>query len=500
MSKASYRTILRSSSIMGGAQATNIAASLVKMKLVALLLGPLGVGLAGLYLNLIQTAATIAALGLGNAGTRQIAAADTDGDGESLGRIRHTLFWAIPVLALAGAVVFWLASGWIARIALGDDSKSTEISWLALGVALTVAAGSQTALLTGLRRISDLARVQAGAGIASAGLGILAIWMWGERGLVMMVLAVPFMTLVLGHFYAARIPKPGGPTPRISQMLVELKAMSGLGIAVMLSALATILGHLVVRVLVQRELGSNALGHFQAAWIISVTYVSFVLGAMATDYFPRLSAAFADRTTANRLVNEQTEVALLLCGPLLLATLGLAPQILRLLYSSAFVPAADILLWQILGDILKVMSWPLGFALLAAGSGKSFAIAEFVGVSVFVAGVSFGLPVLGLKATGLSFFLMYVAYLPLVGCICARRFGIFWTKAVLVLACLTLLGAIGIIFSARVSSLAGAIAGVSFAGLLGLWAIFRLSMLAEAGGRLARLGSLAERINKWISK
>jgi len=43
-------------------------------------------------------------------------------------------------------------------------------------------------------------------------------------------------------------------------------------------------------------------------------YLGFVLGAMGTDYDSRLSAIFHDPLAATRLINDHTEVALLLCG------------------------------------------------------------------------------------------------------------------------------------------------------------------------------------------
>ena len=64
-----------------------------------------------------------------------------------------------------------------------------------------------------------------------------------------------------------------------------------------------------------RKLGATSLGEFQAAWAISMTYVGYVVTAMATDYFPRLAATVHDREAANRLINEQLEVALLGAGP-----------------------------------------------------------------------------------------------------------------------------------------------------------------------------------------
>lgn len=138
MSDSSYRTILRSSSIIGGAQVINIGVSLVKMK--AVLLSPAGVGLAGLNMNLVQTASTVSALGFGNVGTRQIATAQAEGGDMAVGRTRRAPFWGTMGLALFGAAVFWVLNGWIARFVLDDPSRANEVAWLSLAVAPTVEA------------------------------------------------------------------------------------------------------------------------------------------------------------------------------------------------------------------------------------------------------------------------------------------------------------------------------------------------------------------------
>ena len=501
MSESSYRTILRSSSIIGGAQAINVLANLVRMKVLALLLGPVGVGLAGLYLSLIQTGSTVAAFGLGTAGTRQIAAANGESDDAAIGLVRRALFWGTAGLALAGGAIFWAARYWIADYALGDPARGEEVGWLAIGVALTVAAGSQSALLTGLRRIGDLARLQVFSGVAGSLFGVLAVWAWGTDGLIAMVLIAPLVAFLMGHIYVTRLPKITGSRPRIRDLFGELKALGVLGFAIMGSALATVLGQLIVRVMVQRELGEDALGHFQAAWAISVTYLGFVLNAMGTDYFPRLSAVIEDREAARRMVNEQTEVALLLASPFVIALLGLAPLVIRILYSSEFLPAVAVLQWQLLGDILKVISWPLGFVLLAAGSGKTFILAETIGVGFMVAGVAFCLPLLGIEATGAAFVAMYIAYLPITYWLCARKIGFRWTKPVLLQGVGVIGLAVLVILAAQWSDLLGSVVALASAGALGLWALVRISTMTQIGGaRLARLASMGERVKAWMTK
>lgn len=77
---------------------------------------------------------------------------------------------------------------------------------------------------------------------------------------------------------------------------------------------------------------------------------------MGTDFYPRLTAVAEDNAQCNRLVNEQTEVGLLLAGPGILATLALAPLVLVIFYSSRFVAAVGVLRWICLGTLLQVVT------------------------------------------------------------------------------------------------------------------------------------------------
>lgn len=470
------------------------------MKVVAVLLGPAGVGLVGLYLILIQTASSIAALGVGTVGTRQIATAHAKGGDEAVGRTRRALFWGTMVLALIGAMLFWLSSGWIAQVVLADQTRTGDVAWLSIGVALMVAAGSQGALLTGLRRIGDLARVNVGASVIGTALGVLALCLWGAQGLIAMVLVTPLASFLLGHLYVARLGPPAGPSSRMTEVSRELRAMVNLGFAFMLSGLVSTLGHLATRTLVQRDLGPDALGQFQAASAIGMTYLGFVLSAMATDYYPRLTAAISDNTTASRLVNEQTEVALLLCAPVLLALLGLAPWVLHLLYSSEFAPAAEILRWQLLGDILKVMSWPLGFVVLAVGAGKVFLLTELITMTVFVLGVYALLPLIGITATGVAFLIAYAVFLPMVWILGGRRIGFRWSRAVKSEALVLMGAAASVDIAARWSEPLGALLGVGLAMVAGFWALTRLSTMVGAGSRLGSVARIWERAKRWVNR
>jgi O-antigen/teichoic acid export membrane protein len=481
MSQSSYRTIIRGSSIMGGASLVNIVGGLVKMKVVAVLMGPAGIALLGIYQSLMQTTASVAGLGVTAAGTRRIASAAEDAGG-GIALVRRALFWGTLAQAIVGGMVFWIVSGNIARGFMLHPERTGEVAWLALGAVLMVGAGAQTALLTGLRRIGDLARLQVGAAFAGVAGGLAALWIWGEGGLLALALIAPLSNFLLGHFYVSRLDGAIDKSPLVDVVRVW-GAMAWLGVAVMISSVVTLAGHMAVRLLVQRDLGLDAVGQFQAAWTICTTYLAFILGAMGSDYFPRLVAVINDKVEATRLVNQQTEVALLLCGPVLVAMLGCAPMVIRLLYSSDFDGTLEILRWQLLGDILKVISWPLGFVLLALGSGKTVILTESVGIGIFVLGVAIGLPLIGVNATGVAFLALYIVYLPLVWWLSHRRIDFRWTRVVKLQALVLIGSALVVNFAANWSKLAGATAGLGIAFALSIIAFLRLSEVIGLGGR-----------------
>ena len=488
----SYRQILRSSSIIGGASVINILVGLLRMKVAAIVLGPAGVGLIGLLQSLMTTAAAVSAMGLGNVGTRQIAEAIAKKDQVALCTVRRAVFWGTVLLAVAGGIAFWvLRDVWAVHL-FGDQTVSNDLAWIAVGVTLTVASGSQGALLNGMRRVGDMARVSIGAGLMSTAIGITALWGWGDRSIFVFVLAAPLASFFVGHWYVAKLPLIyKEPTP-IRVIVGQWLPLIRLGAAFMVSGLVVTLGNLGIRALVQQELGADANGYFQAAWMISMTYVGYVLGAMGADFYPRLTAVMHDNAAVNRLVNQQSEVALLLAGPVLVAMIGLAPWVIELLYSNKFSDAASVLRWQVLGDVLKIVSWPLGYLILAAGDGRTFLVTETIASFVLIGLTWIGLPVIGIEATGVAFLAMYLVYLPVVYWLARRRTGFSWDRRVGVHFAMLLALTTFVFLAADWSKWLGACMGLFISIALGVFGFARLANRAKVGGWLGKLAKFGQ--------
>ncbi|SEN62992.1 polysaccharide transporter, PST family [Sphingomonas gellani] len=497
----SVRQILRSSSIIGGASVANIVIGLARTKVAALLLGPAGVGLIGLLQNMVQTGSAVAGFGIASSSVRQLAEDVGTQNEPGLAATRRALFFATAILALLGGAVFWLLRTPLAAHVLGDANQAPAVGWLGVAVALTVVSNSQLALLNGVRRIGDMARINVFGAVLGTGLGIGALALWRGHGIVPYVVAAPLAGTIAGLWILRRNPSPGTMDPSLAAVRRQIGPMMRLGISFMLGAISVTAALLAVRAIVAQRLGTIALGHFSAAWMISMTYIGFVLQAMGTDYYPRLTAAIRDHDLVNRMVNEQGEIALLLAAPILIGMEGAAPWAIRLLYSDAFGPAIEVLRWQILGDVLKIVGWPLGFVILASGNGRLFVMTEALGVGVYAAFVWLAVDWLGLPATGMGFMLMYGAYLPVVYLLARRRTGFRWRPRntfaiVMVFAAVALTALAGWMHDAL-----GLGAGIILGTVSGAYSLSRLSGLGALQGRLSFMDKAANlTVNKLLGK
>ena len=394
----------------------------------AIFLGPAGMGLVGLYATAIGFVSTFSALGIGSSAVKQIAEAAGEGDELRLTRTIKALrriCWATGFLGWALTAAFaWPLSVWI----FDSGERAWAIALLGGTILLSDVSGGQSALLQGKRRIADMARLN----VLSAILGSLAsviLYAWlRERGIIPVMIVTGLISLFSTWWFARRI-QTLDVKMTWSETWPEGKRMIRLGLAFMWSAVLTAAIALAIRSQIVRSFGLEANGIYQAAWGISGMFAGFIISAMGTDFYPRLTAASKDHEQMNRLVNEQTEVGILLALPGLLGTLAFAPWVMRLLYTEKFLPGADLLPWFVLGIFGKVVSWPMGFIMIAKGEGRWFAGSETISNILYLS-LAMGLMYyLGLWGAALAFVILYAIYTVAIYFISRRLTRFCWSQA-----------------------------------------------------------------------
>jgi len=484
---SSYGQVLKASSILGGTQVLVYLISLLKNKAAAVFLGPSGVGLVGLYTSATSMIAVLAGLGLNASGVREVASAASTNDPT---RVAHVIHILRRLCWLSGAV------GWLLTIALawplsqwtfGSTGKAFDIVLLGSTVMVGAVAGGQVALLQGMRRIGDLAKVNLLCVVAGTIISI-ALYAWaGVQGIVPALILAAFASALINWCFA-RMVRVEKCSLKWSETFKHAGPLLRLGLALTWNGLLATAVAFFARSLVVREAGLDASGLYQAAWTISGMFSGFVISAMTADFYPRLAAVSGDNSALKRLVNEQTEVGLLLALPGILGTLIFAPVLLQLLYTSKFVPAADLIPWFLAGVFVQVISWPIGFVLLAKSHSLTFAWVETVIQSSQVAMLFLLITAFGVVGAAAAFALTQCIHIGLYFSVVRRKTGFGWMGPVvrLVAICAFFMFA-ALLLHFLASGWARLGAGAVVVAAAGLFSLSRLLSMVDPATRIGKI-------------
>lgn len=424
----SYGQIVKSSSIMGGAAGINMLLSMLRVKFAAILIGTAGVGLLASFTALQNMIATLAGLGLQSSAVREIAAASSRNDHEAVGRVILTLRRMCWLTGFMGMLSMMLLSSWLSQLVFGKLDYAVDIAVLGIAILLANISGGQKALIQGMRHIGDLARVNIIAATVGTISAIVLYWTFGLRGIIPTILMIAATQLCSSWWYARRI-YVSKVRLSWSETFNQANDMVRLGIAMMFSGLLASAVSLITISLITQQEGISATGFYSAAFALSGLFVGFVLQAMGADYYPRLTGVTHAPEQMKKLVNEQTEVGLLLALPGLIATLVFAPWAIHIFYSAEFLPAVELLQWFLFGCLGRVISWPLGYVILALGEGPWYLLTESAFSLLHLILIYIGLSLYGVLGVAFAFFVMYLIYIVIMSTVCRHLIAFRWSHS-----------------------------------------------------------------------
>jgi PST family polysaccharide transporter len=381
--KHTYGRILKSSALIGGSSALNIGIGILRTKAMAVLLGPAGFGLMGLYGSIIDLAVSIGGMSISGSGVRQIAEAVSSGDDQRIARTATVLRRTAILFGILAAGLLALFSQKVSELTFGTDQHAGAVALLSLAVCFQLVARGQYALVQGMRRIADLAKMGVLGALYGTMISIPMVYFLREEGVAPSLVCVAAMSIVTSWWYARKVRiRPTAMT--VSEVRREATSLLKLGGAFMASGFLTMGAAYAIRLIVVRNVGLEAAGFYSSAWTLGGLYVGYILQAMGTDFYPRLVGVANDNAECNRLVNEQAQVSLLLAGPGVIGTLTFAPLVIAIFYSAEFVEAVEILRWICLGMALRVITWPMGYIIVAKNRQLIFIAVDLVWTAAYV--------------------------------------------------------------------------------------------------------------------
>jgi enterobacterial common antigen flippase len=342
----------------------------VSTKVLALALGPAGIGVYSLLRQCLMTATVLATL------SPQAAVAHAVVNGERSGSPSgqlSTVFWMVAAIAvMVVAIGVWCAdflAGWLLPDLPGGGRL---IAVLAIPLLLNVAFVVLLNVLQAFRAVGA-ASVAAVAGAAATSLLAYPLGLRAAAGefeaLVLLLAVGPVVSVIAAAISGWRT---GWLAPALSAWLRldvrvaaarEFLRISGAGVLGALFAAAAVLA---VRTIVANRSGLELAGIFDAAWTISHNCFGLGIAAFGSYYLPTLMRV-RERSDAEILINQAFFLVTVAALPAVVTALAFSRELIMLLYSAAFLDAAPSLRWLLIGQCFRLAAWTLSFLALARG-------------------------------------------------------------------------------------------------------------------------------------
>lgn len=444
--QSSYRSIFKATSLFGGVQVYQILIQIIKSKFVAVLLGPAGVGIMGLYQSGLHLVQQLSSMGLAQSAVRDVSEANGSNDIQRIAKTVIVVRKLVWFTGLLGLIIVACCSPLLSKASFGNYDYTIPFIILSVTLLVDQLSAGQKVVLQGMRKLKDLAKCTV-FGVTFGLITSIPLYYWlGVNGIVPSFILHSVCSFVLSWYYSRNIKiEKVQITPK--QTLAQGKQMLVMGISMSLSGIFASIVSYAIRSFIQSNGGVEQVGLFQAGFVIMTTYVGMVMNAIGTDYYPRLAAINKDNIKCREAVSQQGEIGAMILGPMLTFCLVFMPFVLQILYSDSFMAANEYVTWACLGMMLRFGAWVISYLFVAKAESKLFVKVELSANVYYLVFSLLGYKYFGLTGLGLAFALEYVVYFLQCYLIARKRYDFkfsnsfircYGSQLLLVIACLAI--------------------------------------------------------------
>ena len=403
----SFRSIAKANAIFGGVTFYSIIISIAQSKLVAVLLGPIGYGVMGLFNSSIDLISSFTNCGLANSAIRDVSEANASGDKERITQTYSILSNLVWITGTLGLVLTLILAPWLSEWTFGDRQYTYAFYILSIVLLLRQLEVKYAVVLQGMRKHKLLAKTS----IWGKTLSFLAIipiyYFWRISGVVPAIIVMALITLVVrfGGFKKLELQKE---KMTIKQSFSQGRTMIVLGIMLSITGILDMIVMYLLKAGIQNMGSLHEVGLFTSGFGMVTTYVGLVFSSISTDYYPRLASVANDKDRYNDIINKQYHLMILVLTPLVLALIEFMPIVIKVLYTDEFLEASSMMKWMAFGMIYRAFSWGVGFMFLAKGDSKPFLLLYLLNFIFELVLYYFGYKWGGLMGLGVAFVLFYI--------------------------------------------------------------------------------------------
>ncbi len=406
----SYSQILKATSIFGSVQLFLILVGVLKSKSIAVLIGPVGIGVSSILQISLNLIAALTSFGLTTSAVKEMSEAYSTNDQFKINKTYTILIKLLFFTGLLGTFSTIIFSSLLSSVSFKSYNYLWSYFFLSIILLLNQLSAGYNVLLQSFRRISTLAKSTLYGGGLSILFTIPLYYFFRLNAIVPALITTSLTTLMLNYYFTRDL---NVKLIKISwrQVFNEGGVMMRMGFLISLSNLITLASSYFISIYIGKYGGLSDVGLYNAGFAIINTYVGMIFTAMATDYYPRLSQVSTDSKLTTKTVNEQAEISILLLSPIIIIFIVSIKFIIYFLYSKDFIAINFMMIFSAFGMLFKSLSWSIAFIFLAKGESKKFFLNELL-FNFWMLGLSIlGYKFYGLTGIGVSFLITYIIYL-----------------------------------------------------------------------------------------
>ena len=404
--QSSYKSIAKASATFGGVKVIEIIVTIIKTKVVAILLGPEGMGVQSLFNSTFSMITQFSSLGIFQSSVRDISQAHQAGDEKQISNIVNIVKKWIWIVALLGAIICIGGSKFLSQYVFGSSEYTWQFILLSLAVLFASLSYGNITIMQGRRQLTSLAK----ASLIGASLSLIATiplyYFLGVKGIVPAFVTGYLTMYVVNSYFVRKVKLVDGDVISLKEAIVGGFGIVKLGLILMFSNVLMTIFAFTTNLFISKYGTIADVGLFQAAFSVTYGNLIVLIAIMNSDYYPRLSAIHKDKIKVNQIVNQQIELLLLVISPITILLIMAAPLVVQILYSNEFVRIVPMLRWMSIALIFRVVWHSLSYVILANGDKKTY----FIYDGLLGNGINFIINILayyylGLKGLAISFVL-----------------------------------------------------------------------------------------------
>lgn len=401
-------TLIKTSILSAISTVIKVIAGFVSIKVLAVYVGPSGLALMGQMQNFISMMSSVASAGV-NSGVVKYTAEHYEDD-EIKQKIWSSALKISLVLIIPMAIAIIFLADFISMKLLNTTEYGSIFIVFAVSIVFFVLNGLMTSILNGQKEIKRLTILNIVGSLFGLAVTIALVTQYELYGaLIAGIISqsiVFFVTLafVLKSSWFRLSMFLGSMDKEYKNKLLKYSAMA------LVSATMIPLSHMYVRDYIGTHIGWDEAGYWQAIWRISETYLMLITTTLGVYYLPKLSS-IKDKS---ELRTELLYGYKIIMPIVIITALGIylfRDFIIHILFTEKFSPMAELFLYQLIGDVIKIAAWLLGYIMVAKAMTKLFIFSEIFFVWSFVGFVVLFVNMHGLIGVTMAFLVNYIIYM-----------------------------------------------------------------------------------------